>query len=162
MCLVYRGRWMMVWCSLDGLFPLFPLFPEPTWSETVSSEWLIPISFLSASFWVRTNRITTQSIATRNLLFWRANAKNHIFLSFWNVLALDRLLIKDRHFKVRHEFYFIHCIVKASWPRSSEGSLQNKFSVKVGILAQGGGGGSDPIPTFFQNWPKPNLPWNCP
>ena len=31
------------------------------------------------------------------------------------------------------------------------GSLQNKFSVKVGNLAQGGGRGSDPIPTFFQN-----------
>ena len=27
---------------------------------------------------------------------------------------------------------------------------------------RGGGGGSDPIPTFFQNWPKPYLPWNCP
>ena len=42
------------------------------------------------------------------------------------------------------------------------GEPQNKFSVKVGNLAQGGEGGSDPIPTFFQNWPKPNLPWNCP
>ena len=29
----------------------------------------------------------------------------------------------------------------------NKGSLQNKFSVKVGNLAQGGGG-SDPIPTF--------------
>ena len=26
--------------------------------------------------------------------------------------------------------------------------MQNKFSVKVGNLAQGGGWGSDPIPTF--------------
>ena len=26
--------------------------------------------------------------------------------------------------------------------------MQNKFSVKVGNLAQEGGGGSDPIPTF--------------
>ena len=43
-----------------------------------------------------------------------------------------------------------------------KGSLQNKFLVKVGILAQGGGGASDPIPTFFQNRPKPNLPWKCP
>ena len=30
-----------------------------------------------------------------------------------------------------------------------KGSLQNKFSVKVGNLAQGGAG-SDPIPTFFK------------
>ena len=30
--------------------------------------------------------------------------------------------------------------------------MQNKFSVKVGILAQGGGGGgSDPIPTFIKH-----------
>ena len=28
--------------------------------------------------------------------------------------------------------------------------MQNKFSVKVGILAQGGGG-SDPIPTFIKH-----------
>ena len=35
--------------------------------------------------------------------------------------------------------------------KCSKGSMQNKFSVKVGIWAQGGGGGSDPIPTFFQN-----------
>ena len=46
--------------------------------------------------------------------------------------------------------------------QTHKGSLQNKFLVKVGILAQEGGGGSDPIPTFFQNWPKPNLPWKCP
>ena len=29
--------------------------------------------------------------------------------------------------------------------------MQNKFSVKVGNLAQGGGGGSDPIPTFINH-----------
>ena len=34
--------------------------------------------------------------------------------------------------------------------KPGKGSMQNKFLVKVGILAQGGGG-SDPIPTFFQN-----------
>ena len=39
----------------------------------------------------------------------------------------------------------------ATFCQKSKGSMQNKFSVKVGILAQGGGGGSDPIPTFFQN-----------
>ena len=32
-----------------------------------------------------------------------------------------------------------------------KGSMQNKFSVKVGILSQGGGGGSDPIPTFIKH-----------
>ena len=29
--------------------------------------------------------------------------------------------------------------------------MQNKFSVKVGILSQGGWGGSDPIPTFIKH-----------
>ena len=31
------------------------------------------------------------------------------------------------------------------------GSLQNKFSVKVGILSQRGGRGSEPIPTFINH-----------
>ena len=32
----------------------------------------------------------------------------------------------------------------------AKGRFQNNFLPKVGNLAQGGGGGSDPIPTFFK------------
>ena len=43
----------------------------------------------------------------------------------------------------------------------AKGSPPNFFLGKLGILSQRGGGVS-PIPTFYQNCPKLNLPWNCP
>ena len=41
-------------------------------------------------------------------------------------------------------------IFQSNGPGFNKGSPKNKFSVKVGNLAQGGGGGSDPI-FFLQN-----------
>ena len=64
------------------------------------------------------------------------------------------VVLFDRHPKflsqVLQSCYRI-CYIDVQISIISKGSMQNKFSVKVGILAQGGGGGSDPIPTFFQN-----------
>ena len=70
---------------------------------------------------------------------------------------------KDRSLVPQIIHYLVLEINSASSQKGvcTKGSLQNKFSVKVGNLAQGGGVWPNPN-FFFQNWPKLNLPWELP
>ena len=55
--------------------------------------------------------------------------------------------------------YFLNKIIMKVYDNLGEPS--KKKMGKVGLLDQPGGG-SDRIPTFWQNFPKLNLPCNCP
>ena len=62
-----------------------------------------------------------------------------------------RKRLRGNHGRATNPFPSLSSAASNTFNTHCKGSMQNKFSVKVGILAQGGGGGSDPIPTFFQN-----------
>ena len=49
----------------------------------------------------------------------------------------------------------------ADYDDAIKGSLQ-KNGTNCDFVPARGGAGSDRIPTLWQNFPKPNFPWNCP
>ena len=84
---------------------------------------------------------------------WRGATQDYFFLvrkySFWSLSC-------------RNIYTMVYCAKILVRYRYVLGKPPKQIFGKSWDFGPRRGGGSDPIPTFFQNWPKPNLPWNCP